>query len=429
MKTIAICLSIFISTQQLLAGEMCVNLFYEHQDVVYAQRNERMTKKYSQFKSLVSNPQKYFIMYSEKFQMQKKIDPANPYAFDFSEWGIPLFKEMQSLLVEKRMVLESHFEKMNSGKMSRYLNRKKIADLRLGLEYFDLLQKELAQHLQSGYVSYQTVFELSYFYSRAVGMFDISILKLLSAQEKLYLKVDVLTEGYENLTVRQEFDRYLNRNVVVFDKSTPIKTWEAASKPFVQALFNKDKLEILILPTVEPLDTDIFMHLLASEIYLIGVTTNPINADSYLRPGGLFMVHDYRHASFMYYRNKMYIDKHNLSREQVDKLSRMMSLYSEQLDHELQAMQDQDLATAIRFYLFNQHHDGGYDFHPSNYERNNAFHAPFILYVQLVLANQPREFKSMKDIGRARKWIEKFWLDRTAEEYRLLEEFKLENSK
>lgn len=393
-------------------------------DAAYFKRSSEIAKKYPQFKSLLQDPQKYFNQASERFEAQKKKNSKNPYQFDFSEWGIPLFVDMNKMLESKKTELKEKATALENGLASRLLRKSQINDLKIGIEYYSKLQSEMKSIIESGKVDYKTVFELSYFTSRAVGLFDISALKLLNWRDRLLLKMDEFTEGHKNLSVQEEMDLYTLRKVEIFDKKSPISTWQAAANPFKDALFNKNQLETLILPTTADLDMDIFMHLLNSEIYIVGVAGTPIAADGYRRPGGLFLLHDFRHSSFMYYRNLLYSRKHDLNRDHVDKLARDMALHSEDLDHELQKMTDKSLVGAIRFYLFNQHHDGGYKYSVENYKENNAYHAPFILYVQMLIAGQPREFKSIKDIARARQWLENFWLKKIPDENALLKEIK-----
>ena len=59
---------------------------------------------------------------------------------------------------------------------------------------------------------------------------------------------------------------------------------------------------------------------------------------------------------------------------------------------------------------------------------NNAYHAPFILYMQMKLAGQKRGFSSMSDIGRAREWLRNFWLERVAAEQDLIKSLKNQDS-
>lgn len=402
----------------------CSSLFTSEGASAYQSRGIKIVDKYPQFKDLLSNPQKYFKKMSGRFEMQKISDPAHLYDFDFSEWSLPLFQDMHRLLLIKRADVSNRIETLRANSVSAWLHRNKIAKAELGIVYFEQLLKELEAHLKNGKASYRETFELSYFYSRAAGLFDVETLKLLSLPERLTLKLDAYTEGFREQSVQEEYELYLQRKMILFDKNSPISTWQAAAEPFTNAIFNKNKFEVLILPTTEPLGNDIFMHLLSSEIYLIGVGTNPIAADGYFRPSGLFFLHDLRHASFMYYRTILYKQQHDLSREHIDELSLFMAEQIDQLDAELASMQDRDLVGAIQFYLFNQHHDGGYHFAPSNYLTNNAYHAPFILYIQMKLAGQKREFNSMKDIARAREWLKAFWIKRVAAEQELIQSFK-----
>jgi hypothetical protein len=417
-------------SHDVMAQAKCEDLFsIVGGDSAYERRNTKLAEKYPKFKTMLSDPQKYFNDITARFEAQKRITPENPYAFDFSDWAQPLFTEMHSLLVTKRADLAREYEKMNSGSFKQYWNGKKRGQVEIGLQFFDQLLTEIETHQSNGFVSYRDTFELSYFYSRASGLFDVSVFKLLNTTQRLAVKIDEYTEGYEQLSATQEFDRYLQRKVVLFDKKSPISTWEAASDPFQKAFFNKDKLELLVLPTTEFLGRDIFIHLMSSEIYLVGVTTMPVAADGYRRPGGLFFAHDLRHSSFMYYRNMLYRQQHGLTRSQIDELSRMMSEYVEQFEAELKAMEDRSLVSAIRYYSFNQHHEGGYHFSPINYQQNNAFHAPFILYAQMKMAGQKSHgLSSAKDIFRARKWVESFWLKRVSEENHLIQMFQKENA-
>jgi hypothetical protein len=414
---------------QALAQSTCAEIFATPKMTAYETQNLKLAKAYPKFKTMLSDPQKYFNDMTARFEIQKKLSPESPYDFEFSEWALPLFSEMHGLLTIKRAEVAGELSRMSSGQLGRLWNRKKIADIKVGLEFYDLLLQELESHQKKGFVTYRETFELSYFYSRASGLFDISVLKRLNLRDRLTLKLDEYTEGFEEQSVRDELERYRRRDLVLFDKKSPIATWQAAAKPFETAVFDKTKLEVLILPTTEALDRDIFIHLMSSEIYLVGVTTSPIAADGYLRPGSLFFMHDLRHSSFMYYRNLLYRQKYGLTRAQVDELSRMMAEYVEQFDAELTQIADRNLVGAIIYYSFNQHHEGGYHFSPANYQSNNAFHAPFILYAQMKMAGQNTHgFDSVKDIVRARKWVQDFWLKRVASEKLLLEKFEQQNS-
>ncbi|MGZ3724402.1 MAG: hypothetical protein ACXWQQ_01295 [Pseudobdellovibrio sp.] len=414
-------LFILIIGFNLRAAPLCSDLF---RTSAYEQRGQEIAAKYPAFKDVLLDPQKYFKQLTERFELQKNIDPEHPYDFDFSDWSTPLFTEMHKLLLEKKASLNKRLALMKSNSLRQWFNKEKIANVELGLEYFNEMQAELEHHIQSGKTSYRETFEIGYFYARMAGLFDVSVLKSVNLRDRILLNLDEYTEGYEKKSVQAELDLYHARQVQLFDRATPISTWQAASKPFEDAIFNKEKLEVIMLPTTEALGEDIFMHLLSTDIHLVAVGVEPIKADGYDRPSGLFFMHDLRHSSFMYYRTMLYKRQYELSREQLDVVSRYMAEQSSELDREIEKLTDRNLAGAIRFYLFNQHHDSGYQYAPSSYLVNNAYHAPFILYTQMLIAGQPRHFNSIFYIPKARKWVEDFWLKRLDAEEALIKSLK-----
>lgn len=403
-----------------------VGLFLETR--AYRITNEKMSNKYTNLKEVLEDPKKFMDDLKGKFAKQKLLTPNDPYRFDFSDYGLPVVKQLSDQISEKEEAFIKRLELLENTKASKYApnwakkifpnlvgKRKAIRDQKLALKYLREVDTELKSYLKNGSIDYRSLQEVGYFYSRIVGVFDA---KKLNVRDRIMLAIDRHLQGYKVISVSEEYDLYKKRQFTVFQKESPVDGFQESHHSFDDAFFNKDKFEMASLPIADHLGPDIFMRLLAHDIYLQGISLNPAAADGFVRPGGDFWLHDIRHSSAIFHKKKEYEQLHSITEEQAEVLSHKMDKWKIELDEERRSVPSKELRYAIGFFMFNHHHDRGVPMVPSSYLKENLDHVPYLLYAMLKISNQPLGFKNPhKTMTEAYAWLRDFWLKRLTEEY------------
>src|SRR5205814_1028748 len=137
-----------------------------------------------------------------------------------------------------------------------------------GVAYFTRLKAEIDGHLAKGSISYRRTQELGYFASEALGHFD---LRDESLRERAFLVIDRYLDGYRSPSLDEKIHDFETNSFRVFDHTSPARGLAMVAEPFEKAFFSKDQLELIGLPTLEPLGTDVFMRLSAYNLFLVGV--------------------------------------------------------------------------------------------------------------------------------------------------------------
>lgn len=446
MKTILyfLLLSLFISCSTAPVGtpiqdravasldKSCLDIAKELLDEkAYVETNVKFAQKYSSFEAILKDPKDYFDNVKARFVAQKALTPNDPYRFDFSEYGIPVIKELRAQLDLKEEEFVKNLEQLKTidenslaplwvkDHFPKFFSKKKmIQDQELGLKYLEEVKVELDSYLGAKSIDYKALQEISFFYSRMAGMFDE---KKLNIRDRIMLVIDRHLQGYNKLTIEEEYSLYKERNFRVFHKDSPVAGFIKAQDLFEKDFADQDEFKILSLPTPEHLGPDIFMRLLAHDIYINGISLNPAAADGFVRPSGDFWLHDLRHSSAIYEERLRYMDKYDLSEVQYAQLQKRMDRWKLELDGERKKIEDKELRYAIGFFMFNFHHDRGIPMVPSSYLRKKVDSVPYLLYAMLKVSKQPIGFKKPhKTMTEAYAWLQDFWLKRLNEEMEIV---------
>jgi hypothetical protein len=389
------------------------------EQLAYAFKNQQMAAEYPAFAQILKDPDAFMSDMKQRFADQTKLTPNDPYSFDFSEYGVPVMKDLgaklgKELISEKAKLQDLHDKK--PGLLDELLGtaKKKTKDLQTGIQFVSELKNEVDGLASNGKVSYRKLQELSFFGARALGSFHHDD---LSTKEKTYLAGDRYLQGYKDVPISEDYRRYKEDDFSLFQGPSPVETFQKMQKPFEDGFFNKDKLEMLVLPTSEALGTDIFMRLLPYPVYFAGITDTPIKADGFDRPGGDFFLHDLRHSTAMFGRSQEYKETHHLDEAQVQKLNKMSDVWSTECSNKVSQLKDKDLAGAIDFFMFNFHHDRGYPILPSSYVNTDSNTVPRLLYGMLKLSDQDPGFQgAFGKLQEAHEWLDKFWQPKLGQE-------------
>ena len=398
----------------------------------YVDTNIKFAEKYSNFEAILKDPQDYFEKIKGRFIAQKALTPNDPYRFDFSEYGIPVIKELRSQIDLKEEDYLKNIEQLKNADektlapawfKTRFPNlfarKKLLQDQELGLKYLSEVKMELDSYLEAQFIDYRALQEISFFYSRMAGVFDE---KKLNIRDRIMLAIDRHLQGYNKLSIEEEYSLYKERQFKVFHKNSPVAGFIKAEDMFEKAFADQDEFKILSLPTPEHLGPDIFMRLLAHDIYINGISLNPAAADGFVRPSGDFWLHDLRHASAIYEERLRYMEKYDFSEGQYAQLQKRMDRWKMELDAERKKIDNKELKYAIGFFMFNFHHDRGIPMVPSSYSRKKVDYVPYLLYAMLRVSKQPTGFKKPhKTLTEAYDWLQDFWLKRLNEEMEIVE--------
>lgn len=360
---------VFAATPAAAAFSLCEDAFFSNQ-----------TRKYPGLQVVLENPDAFLAEMSKRFEARKVRTPNTPYEFDYSEIGRPLVRSAAVRLARR---IEDMSQALTSAKGPR------AADLATHLEHLKMLANE-AQDLDSrAAISYRATIEFGYFFTRAFGQFAADTHNLI---EKTFLNFDrTKVNGYEQLSAAEELASYRRRAFQILHNLPSGGGFKTAETPFVNAYFNPDKLEVLVVPTDAKLGPEVLLRLMWKSIHLVGVAEESVLADGILRPPGDFWNHDVRHESAKYYRKKTYIADHHLSPEQVRALEDQIQTWYLDLRRQTAAITDPQLRRAVGLYLMMKFGGEGVRF------------------------SQP-----LGNLNRAAQWLRQFWQARRFEEDRIL---------
>ena len=385
----------------------------------YETKNAEMVKKYPALALVFKDPDAFMSDCQGRFAKQKALTPDDPYAFDFSDFGVPMCKDLHTALGNEIEKVQAQQDKIQKGQTSWVPTcisgeNESEEDHKIGLIYLKDLQSEMAGITEKGQISYKRTQELGYFASRALGFFDEGDINL---RDRIFLKADRFLQGHEGVTIAEEYSRYRNNEFSVFQKPSPVGGFAVCDKPFTDAYFNKEKLEFLSLPTIHSLGSDVFMRLAPYEIFITGMTPEPAPADGFVRPGADFNLHDQRHNSAIYFERKNYKVKNNLTEAHVKKIAKHSDLWKLELDADRKKLPTKEMRYATGFFMFNFHHDRGYPLLPSSYENTKLDYVPKLLYGMLKVSKQPTGFPEMnKTLKEAHNYLQTWWVSRMDEE-------------
>jgi len=414
------------SSKRSIAKRKSLRRPQSHSRTATAILNRQLAKKYPELAPILKSPTRFTKTMEARFAAQKKLTPRSPLTFDFSELGMPVARTMAGKLDKKISEHQRAITKMrdkmpkNRARLLRRRNLgKRIAERQKGIEYLKELKAELAGVGAKGKVSYQQIVELAYFYSRAVGHFDRTKINL---RDRLLLPADSKIQGYKQLSIEKELAMYRGRQFSLFQNKSAYKGVERFAKPFENAFTGSGgKLGLLVIPTTLELGTDIFLRLLGHDIFILGVTDQPIAADGFVRPGGEFWMHDMRHSTSVFGKGETYLKNNRVAPAKRQKLQERMDKWNLELTKAVAQVPDKQLRSAIKLFVFNYHHDRGLPMVPSSYTGRSPGPTHMFLYRMLRISKQRRGYKNPgRTFKQAYTWLQDFWLPKLGEERALL---------
>ncbi len=368
---------------------------------------------------------------NRRFIAQKKATPSTPLAFDFSEVGMPSVREISNIIDKKRVELDALSEKLKTQGSSyfwipnsivKYLpepvrlahGKKLLADVEIGQKYLASLKSEVDKIIDRNKVNYIELLQLSYFSSRATGYFD----RLnYSYKFKILMISEYLLQGYKDLPMAEEYQMYLERDFKLFQYRSANGSTRIGAEMIKEAFANKDKLEVIFLPTHLSVNLNVFYRLQPHFIYPLGIADHPISADGVLRHGGLFYAHDLGHSGLMYKGAAPY--QGALAEAQVKLIRAKMDTWYSELLAEMSKVEDPALRVAIRQASFNIHHERGYPFAPSTYIiLKEPPKSSYLLFFLFELSGQMRSLgnRPYLMLPKAHQWLKDFWKEREDQE-------------
>lgn len=381
------------------------------EEAAYKALNGTMKGLYPTLERALSEPDDYKAELQGRFEAQKKLTPDDPYAFDFSDYAVPVFTQVSKAIDKEVKELKDDIK----GYEGRFFKKKAIEERQVGLQYLGDLKAEIDDRVERKDFSYRRTQELGYFSSCALGHFDMNE---IHPRDKALLPIDSYLQAEDKVGIEEEYRRYRDNEFSVYQKSArSISGFKQVEKPFEEAFFNPDKMEVVNLPTLEPLGEDPFMRLQNKDIYLSGIAADPISADGFMRQGRLFWIHDVRHNSAIFSKKKRYEEERNLSSDQIKKLDRRIDVWNSELKHEIDQIEDRHLLNAVETVVFSIHHDRGHPLVPSVYEKNQLTPATKALRLMWGISGQDQRFDNpRKNFKQAYSWVEDFFSERREQE-------------
>lgn len=375
----------------------------------YQAANRKLVGKYPTLDVVLKDPDAFIATMKARFEAQKKLTPATPYKFDFSEYGMPVVKTWVADLEGEVAKVTAVAAKLKPGTAAH-------AEAQQVLAHLGDLQKEVAGHIKAGKIDYQRMQELAYYLPGAMGRYDKAALPL---RDRVLLKADEVLMGDKVVPIAEERARFARNQVSIWDGPARVKAMTAAEPLYSRNFMNPNQLEMLVLPTNEPLGREVFMRLQGYDIYLAGVTKDPIAADGFVRPSRIFRLHDDRHNSLIHAYHKRYQAENKLSPAQYEKMLKQMDVWREDLKAATKDIPDPELKSAVKFWEFNFHHDRGFQMVPSSFlpETQVKGHVPMALYVMGLLSGQKETImagfsKPKRTMDKAYSWLRTFWMER-----------------
>lgn len=380
----------------------------------YERWNGVLATKYKDLAFMLRDPEQFLVDMRARFDAQKAITPADPYAFDFSELGMSGVKTMHEELVKRLPALRERASKARGKAAER---------LETGVRFYEDLEKDFSAVLTQGSVSYRRIHELAYFYSRAVGPFDV---EQLTRFQMAMLRVDRGQQGFVELDVASEYAAYKQNAFTVFQSDTYINGFRRVEPWFDKQFFHPDGLQFVSIPSAVYLGRDIFHRLGWYPIHITGIASDgPIAADGFLRPGGDFWMHDMRHSSIINSEIVEYIENNRVSPEQLEKLRKTSDIWYRDMKAAMGAIKDPELKRAVRLTYFNLHHEQGFVVAPSSYDATRrGLYLSKILSKLMDISGQAKDTNggtiSIGKVEQAFEWLLDFWRPRYNEEVAIL---------
>ncbi len=378
------------------------------EDAAYRALNESLSGKYPTLERAMADPDAFKEDLRGRFEAQKELTPEDPYTFDFSDYGVPVLQQIGVAVAKEIKELQVDIKDLDG----RSFSRKKIEDRQVGLQFLGELQDEISQRVESGDLSYRRTQELGYFSALALGYFDQGDINL---RDRMLLKIDSYLQGEDKVSIQEEYRRYKDNEFTVHQKSSP--AFRTVEKPFADAFFNPEEMELVSLPTMEPLSQTPFTRLMNKDIFLSGIAADPLSADGFVRAGRLFWLHDVRHNSAIFSKKQRYQEERQLTPAQSEKLDRRIDVWNVELTTEMDKLENPQFLAAVDTLVFNLHHDRGLPLVPSTYDENCLDYVPKGLRLMWGLSGQDERFdKPGPTMKAAYQWLEGFWNERRGQE-------------
>jgi hypothetical protein len=401
--------------------------------------NQAMAEKYPELAFVVGDPDNFLTEMQRRFQERKNANLKDPFAFDYSEVGLPLMKYAKEALHKKRPSLEeelAHIQKKIAHRQlpilknwhSTHALEGRATELKIALQYYKDLQKESEVALERGSVSYKQTLEFTLYFSRLIGHFDTDKMDPLT---RLYLnQIDRGLEGFKPLPIQAEYEIFKKREFFLFQMNSNQDGFTFAQGPMEKILYNSGELKGVIVPETIPIERDILYRMLMKNVSLVGLTADPILADGFLRPGGDFWNHDLRHESVKYFEQIKYANKVGLTEDQYSRLIQLQEKWYYEWTQALAAIKDPDLKEAVDLSAFNFFHDRGKPFTPITWLQRDDMKVYTGLLLMLKISGQGIGFHNvLLNYKKADAWLDSFWQARLSQEEDYLKSLGVEPPK
>ncbi|WP_409479701.1 hypothetical protein [Pseudobdellovibrio sp. HCB154] len=421
-KFLVLILLAFTVTAQ--AQMACVSLF----ETPYETLNARLTKRYPRLEFMTKDPRGFIKEIQERYKEQRLKDPAHALEFDYSDVAMPMVEysakhletkisETTILISETKMMLE---EVSSLRILKKRILEKQVKEYEAAEQFYKALANEARFYLAQNKVSYQKSIEFLYYFSRAYGHFETRKLPFMT---RFYLGIDRAFQGYKQLPIEKEFARYQERKFEIFQRKSAVNGFVISEKSYLEALQHPEvkapteELKAIIVPLYDAIGREFLMRYMPTEISVVGVTHESIEADGFKRPSGDFWMHDIRHESARQQEIKSFMEKNDMTLEQWHKFSSLQEKWYLEYKKHLGLIQDKELKEAIELSTFNYFHDRGYPFVPSVWKNRKSMHVYYGLVLMLTLSGQGTGFKNVRlNTKIASDWLDKFFEARLAEE-------------
>lgn len=392
-------------------------------DAAYARLNALMVERYPDLAEVLADPAAFMTTMRERFAEQRARTPDTPHAFDFSGLGRPALaamqREVQTKVSDLRDLRQSIVRQAGNilGRL-KWWRRGAIAELDVALAFLADVDTALTEHTSpNATVTYQRTLQLT---NAVTAALHFRGLDELSTSERFFLWFDRRLQGFREVSVREQHERFKRGDFRLFEHRSPVKGFEAAQDPFSAAVYDLDRLELIGLPITRDIGIDILLRLLPFHIYPVGVTRKPISADGFVRPSIDFLLHDIRHSTAIFAKRKVYEAEHGLTPDAARRLVTLMDAWGAELLDRVYALEDKEFRAAVELLAFNNHHDRGFVFAPSSYRAAKVDRIPRLLYIMLRLSGQRAGFGDYRRrLQAAHEWLRAYFLPKLPEEQAL----------
>jgi hypothetical protein len=385
----------------------------------YRELNRMMVAAYPRLAFVLEDPRRFMADMQDRFALQQEATPEWPHEFDVSDWAMPLVADMLAMVREKTAILQETLE----GVERRYgsmigpvvvTRPKRIRKLRTGLRLLEKLERELsARAAPGGTITYRRLLQLT---SAVTGPLSLESSRTLSPSERVLLAVDRVMQGFRDVSIDEYTRRFEAGEFVMFERASSVQGFREVEERFVQAVYDRSRLELLGLPVTFDIGVDVLLRLLPYGILPIGITRRVVAADGFARTPEDFKLHDIRHSTSIFSKRDVYDQAHGLTPDASAHLSHRMDVWGLELVEKLRRVEDASLYAAIRMVAFNHHHDRGFPLVPTSYLRETPDHVPYLLYVMLRWSGQSCGFTGMARIREAYRWLRDFFASKLEEE-------------